>query len=103
MDRRPVRHWYVVKIEYTRAMIRAALSGALDAVRDEHDPIFNLSVPTSCPDVPADILSPRHTWPRPSDYDAQAAMLAAVFRENFTTFAAAVTPDVLAAGPTGNP
>jgi phosphoenolpyruvate carboxykinase (ATP) len=90
-----------MKIAYTRAMVRAALSGALDAVRYERDPVFNLDVPTSCPDVPADVLNPRRTWARPSDYDAQAAMLAAMFRENFQTFEAAVTPEVLAAGPLG--
>jgi len=37
-------------IAYTRAMIRAALSGALDRVAYETDPIFNLDVPASCPD-----------------------------------------------------
>jgi len=90
-----------MKITYTRAMIRAALSSALDDVRYARDPIFNLEVPESCPGVPADVLNPRNTWPRSSDYDRQAAMLAAMFRENFKTFEGAVTSDVLAAGPHG--
>jgi phosphoenolpyruvate carboxykinase (ATP) len=38
-----------MKIAYTRAMITAALNGALDSVGYEKDPIFNLDVPTSCP------------------------------------------------------
>src|SRR5205814_5694044 len=41
-----------MKIGYTRAMIRAALSGALDSASYERDVVFNLDVPTTCPDVP---------------------------------------------------
>ena len=41
-----------MKIAYTRAMIRAALSGALDEVAYERDPVFNVEVPTACPGVP---------------------------------------------------
>jgi phosphoenolpyruvate carboxykinase (ATP) len=92
-----------IKIKYTRAMIRAALSGALDDVRYARDPIFNLEVPASCPGVPTDVLNPRATWPRPSDYDRQAAMVAAMFRENFKAFEGAVAPDVVAAGPRSDP
>jgi phosphoenolpyruvate carboxykinase (ATP) len=88
-----------MKIKYTRGMIRAALSGALAGVRYERDPVFNLDVPTSCPDVPADVLNPRHTWTRTADYDARAAALANMFRENFKAFEAAVSSDVVAAGP----
>src|SRR4029079_13860549 len=41
-----------MKIGHTRAMISAALSGALDAVGYERDPVFNLDIPTSVPGVP---------------------------------------------------
>jgi len=34
------------------------LSGALDRVKYERDAMFNLDVPTSCPDVPATVLTP---------------------------------------------
>jgi phosphoenolpyruvate carboxykinase (ATP) len=88
-----------MKIAYTRAIIRAALSGALDHVGYERDPVFNLEIPTSCPGVPADVLKPRTTWASPSDYDRQAAKLARMFIENFKTFDTGVTPDVIAAGP----
>ena len=86
-----------MKIAHTRAMIRAALSGALDRVSYEKDPVFNLDVPTTCPDVPADVLKPRSTWTDPAAYDAQAAKLAKMFAENFKTFEADVTAEV--AGP----
>ncbi len=88
-----------IQIAYTRALVAAALSGALDSVPTVTDPIFGVAVPTSCPGVPADVLTPRNTWPDPAAYDAQARKLAAMFNENFKAFAADVTPDVLAAGP----
>ncbi len=88
-----------MKIAYTRAMINAALSGALDNVKYEKDAMFNLDVPVSCPDVPADVLKPRATWADPAAYDAQAAKLAKMFVDNFKSFEADVTPEVRAAGP----
>jgi phosphoenolpyruvate carboxykinase (ATP) len=88
-----------MKIAYTRAMIRAVLSGALDMVAYEKDPVFNLDVPARCPDVPADVLKPRSTWAKGAEYDAQAAKLARMFVENFKTFEGGVSAGVLAAGP----
>ena len=88
-----------MKIAYTRAMIRAALSGALDRVTYQSDPIFNLDVPSACPGVPSEVLTPRNTWTNGADYDAQAKKLAAMFVENFKTFEQGVTAEVLAAGP----
>src|SRR5207248_4665682 len=35
-----------MKIAHTRAMIRAVLSGALDTVAYQKDPVFNLDIPT---------------------------------------------------------
>jgi phosphoenolpyruvate carboxykinase (ATP) len=88
-----------MKIAFTRAMIRAALSGALDAVAYQHDSRFNLDVPVACPDVPAEVLNPRATWAKPAEYDAQALKLATMFAENFKSFEADVAADVRAAGP----
>ncbi len=88
-----------MKIAYTRAMIRAALSGALDTVAYETDPVFNLDIPASCPDVPSDVLKPRATWADGAAYDAQAARLARMFVDNFKTFEPGVGDEVLAAGP----
>jgi phosphoenolpyruvate carboxykinase (ATP) len=88
-----------MKIGHTRAMIRAALAGALDNVSYVRDALFNLDVPTSCPDVPAAVLHPRNTWPSGEAYDRQAAKLAAMFVDNFKKFADGVGADVIAAGP----
>jgi phosphoenolpyruvate carboxykinase (ATP) len=86
-------------IGHTRALIAAALSGALENVAYETDPVFNVEVPVTCPGVPAEVLRPRQTWANAADYDAQAEQLAAMFTRNFKAFAGATTAEVLAAGP----
>jgi phosphoenolpyruvate carboxykinase (ATP) len=88
-----------MKIDQTRAMIRGALSGALDDVEYRTDPFFNLDVPTTCPDVPSDLLTPKLTWRSEAEYDVQAARLARMFAENFSAFEGEVDAEVLAAGP----
>jgi phosphoenolpyruvate carboxykinase (ATP) len=88
-----------IPIAYTRAMIRAALSGALDAVPYVRDPVFNVDVPGACPDVPASVLEPRNTWADRAAYDEQASKLARMFGDNFNTFEAGVSAAVRAAGP----
>jgi phosphoenolpyruvate carboxykinase (ATP) len=82
-------------------MINAVLSGVLDKVQFEHDPLFNLDLPTSCPGVPADVLKPRNTWKDGAAYDAQAKKLAGMFNDNFKQFEAKAAADVKAAGPKG--
>jgi phosphoenolpyruvate carboxykinase (ATP) len=88
-----------MKIAHTRAMINAALSGQLDPVAYDRDPVFNVDVPTKCPGVPDEVLAPRGTWPDPAAYDKQAVRLAKMFHENFKEFADRVSPAVRAAGP----
>src|SRR6185312_13668040 len=51
-----------MKLSYTRAMVNALLSGALDKVPTTTDPIFGLNVPQSVPDVPKEVLNARGTW-----------------------------------------
>lgn len=88
-----------MKIKYTRAMLNAALEGKLDNVDYSADPIFGLSIPQSCPDVPAEVLNPRNTWEDKNAYDAKATELAKAFHENFLKFADGVTEDIRDAGP----
>ncbi len=88
-----------MSIKHTRAMVRAALSGALAAIPTTPDPIFGVNVPNSCPDVPPEVLQPRNTWSDKAAYDAQAKKLASMFRDNFRQFAELVKPEVVAAGP----
>jgi phosphoenolpyruvate carboxykinase (ATP) len=86
-------------INHTRSMVRAALDGRLDGVPTVTDPIFGVEVPTSCPDVPSELLQPRTTWADPDAYDRQARALAHMFVENFAAYADGVSPSVRAAGP----
>lgn len=88
-----------INIAYTRAMIRAILNGSLKKVRTEPDPIFQLPIPTSCPEVPAEILKPRHTWKDGRAYDETARKLAESFEKNFVQFASEVPEEVKKAGP----
>ncbi|TMF41075.1 MAG: phosphoenolpyruvate carboxykinase (ATP) [Chloroflexi bacterium] len=88
-----------MNINHTRSMVRAALSGALDDVRTEVDPIFGVAVPTACPDVPSEVLRPRATWADGEAYDRQAAALSRMFAENFVTYADGVPEAVRTAGP----
>ncbi|HEX5132105.1 MAG TPA: phosphoenolpyruvate carboxykinase (ATP) [Candidatus Krumholzibacteria bacterium] len=87
-----------IKIAYSRAMVNAALAGKLDRVKFVKDPVFGLDVPTECPDVPAEILSPRNTWSDKAAYDRKAKELVALFEKNFEQFAEAVSAEVRAAG-----
>jgi phosphoenolpyruvate carboxykinase (ATP) len=86
-------------IQHTRALLHAALEGRLDSVPVRKERHFGLEVPTACPDIPAGLLDPRSTWPDPAAYDAQAAKLAGLFRENFRAFEGAASPGVRAAAP----
>ncbi len=91
-----------MKIAFTRAMVRAALSGKLDEVATTPDPIFGVGIPHAVPDVPSEVLTPRRSWTDPAAYDAQAKKLAAMFEKNFQQYAAGVSADVRAAGPKGS-
>ncbi len=88
-----------MKLGYTRAMVNAALSGALDEGEFVEDPVFGLAVPTAVPGCPNEMLTPRNTWTDGDAYDAAAAKLAAMFRSNFEQFADQVSEAVAAAGP----
>jgi len=88
-----------MSLKYTRAMIRAALSGQLDHVPTRREPVFGLEVPNHVPGVPDGVLDQRKTWKDPASYDAQAQKLTGLFRKNFEQFADAVSPAVRQAGP----
>jgi phosphoenolpyruvate carboxykinase (ATP) len=88
-----------MKLAHTRAMVTAALSGALDRAEFVKDPVFGTEVPTAVPGVPGEVLTPRKTWADPNAYDAQARKLAEMFRRNFAAFEKQVPAAVADAGP----
>ncbi|MDR3084955.1 MAG: phosphoenolpyruvate carboxykinase (ATP), partial [Christensenellaceae bacterium] len=88
-----------MKLPYTRAMVTAALNGELDQVEFVTDEIFGVSVPTSCPGVPTEVLAPKNVWKDKAAYDKIARELAASFRKNFAKYD--MPEAVVKAGPQG--
>ena len=87
-----------MKLSYTRAMVTAALTGELLKSEFVTDPIFGVSVPTTCPGVPDELMIPENTWEDKEKYLETAKKLAASFVENFKQYTK-MSPEVIAAGP----
>ena len=90
-----------MKLPYTRAMITAALNGELDNVEYVAHRTFGFMMPTTCPNVPSELLSPRHAWSNEEEYDAKAKQLANEFIENFKKYEDGVSQEILDAAPKG--
>ena len=88
-----------IDLNYTRAMIAAALDGRMKEVKYEADPVFGIAIPTTCPGVPQHMLHPSNTWEDKAAYDEAAKKLAALFISNFEKYADAVSREVVNAGP----
>jgi phosphoenolpyruvate carboxykinase (ATP) len=86
-------------IRVTRALLNAALSGALKAQPMRTDPVFGFQVPVALKGVDAAILNPRETWADKLAYDAQARALVDMFQKNFAKFEVHVDAEVKAAAP----
>lgn len=87
-----------MKLSYTRAMVTAALNGELEKAEFVTDPYFGVAVPTSCPNVPEELMIPANTWKDKAAYEAKAKELARSFVENFKKYNK-MPADVVAAGP----
>ncbi|PTB96486.1 phosphoenolpyruvate carboxykinase (ATP) [Marivirga lumbricoides] len=88
-----------IKLNYTRAMITAALQGKLDNVKYQEHTVFGVRVPQECPDVPVTILNPVDTWADPDQYYDKAEYLAEMFIENFSKFEEFANDDILKGAP----
>jgi phosphoenolpyruvate carboxykinase (ATP) len=88
-----------IKLSYTRALITAALKGELDNVEYKQTPFFGLFTPTSCPNVPSEILFPRNAWPDKDLFDIKANELAEKFVKNFSQFSDFASEEILNAQP----
>src|SRR5215204_1912323 len=75
-----------INLSYTRAMVKAALTGGLEKKNFVNDGIFNLDIPVSCSGVPTEILDPKNTWPDKKKYESSARILARLFVKNFEKF-----------------
>lgn len=88
-----------MKLKYTRAMIKAALEGKLDPVEFQQHPIFGLQMPTSCENVPSEVLNPKNTWADKEAYDKKAQELSASFQKNFDKYREQANEEILAGAP----
>ena len=88
-----------MKLKLTRAMITAALRGELDKVDYKEHPIFGMSIPTTCTNVPSEVLDQRATWKDKNAYDATAEKLAKQFNDNFAKYSNGASAEILAAAP----
>jgi len=84
-----------IPLEFSRAAVRAAVSGALDAVPYEPDPLFLFEVPKECPDIPEEWLDPRARAADPADYEVRANQLARAFLDAFALFEESMPGSVL--------
>ena len=80
-------------------MITAILNNGLEGVDYKRHVVFGLQMPTTCPNVPSEILSPRNTWKDKAAYDAKANNLADAFNKNFTQFTDNANAEILDAAP----
>ena len=87
-----------IKLRFTRAMVTAALSGALEKGEFVTDPVFGVAIPTEIEGVPTEILVPENTWEDKAAFAEKANALAASFADNFRKYTNA-SPEVVAAGP----
>lgn len=75
-----------IKLRYTRAMISAALSGALKGVITQTHPTFGVEMPLCCPGVPSPMLNPLNTWEDKDTYRVESEKLAQLFAQNHAKF-----------------
>jgi phosphoenolpyruvate carboxykinase (ATP) len=88
-----------MKLKYTRAMIDAIHDGSLENVEYVTDKNFGFSIPTSCPNVPSDVLIPQNTWEDKANYDVVKKKLIGLFQKNFEQFKDKVIHSIAEAGP----
>jgi phosphoenolpyruvate carboxykinase (ATP) len=72
-----------IKLEFTRKMVDAAISGKLDNVEFKEDKLFHVNIPVECQGVPSEILFPENTWEDKKAYKQKAQKLAEEFAAYF--------------------
>ena len=88
-----------IALKYTRAIVNAILENQLNDVPTQQEPIFGLHIPTTCPNIPNEILNPRNTWADKYAYDDKANSLAIAFHQNFEKYEAEANAEILSAAP----
>jgi len=88
-----------MSLKVTRAILDAIHDGSLERAKYETFPVFNLQVPTSCPNVDPNVLIPMKTWGDHAEYSKTLMKLSGLFTENFKKFESGASAEIKAAGP----
>jgi phosphoenolpyruvate carboxykinase (ATP) len=88
-----------MSLKYTRAILDAIHDGSLAKSATVVDPVFGLVVPTTCANVPSEILIAKNTWADKAAYDQKAAHLASLFVKNFGKYSDRASEKIRAAAP----
>ncbi|PWN05318.1 phosphoenolpyruvate carboxykinase (ATP) [Rhodohalobacter mucosus] len=88
-----------INLKNTRSIVEAIHNGELENVQTKPDEVFGFEIPTTCPNVPSDILLPKQTWDNPDEYDKQAKKLADLFINNFKKYEEDSSDEIINAGP----
>jgi phosphoenolpyruvate carboxykinase (ATP) len=83
-----------IKIEYSRAMVNAALNGDMAGAEFILEPHFGLHIPKTCSGVDSSILDPSNTWTDKEAYRRKAEELRNRFRASFRQFEEDVDPKI---------
>lgn len=87
-----------IKLKYTRAMVTAALTGAIEDAKFVKDKVFGVEIPTSIEGVPEELMIPENSWKDKKKFKKQQTTLAKSFVENFKKYSK-VSAEIKAAGP----
>jgi phosphoenolpyruvate carboxykinase (ATP) len=88
-----------IDIGYSRAIVRAILSGQLDEVAMRRDPVFGFGVPESCEGLPSELLHPREMWRDSALYETRAEELARQFKIHLDELSKDIPVEIRRAGP----
>ncbi len=89
-----------IDLPSTRKIIDAILNGTIQDVPYATIPVFNLSIPSSVPGVPSELLDPGERWPDREAWLSAARELAGKFAKNFSRFTSnSETAKLVSSGP----
>jgi len=90
-----------ISIKATRAIIDSILDGSIDSAETAVVPTFNLTVPTTLPNVENHLLDPRASYADAAEWQVKANQLAKRFVDNFAQYTdTSAGADLVKAGPT---
>ncbi|CAO3664103.1 unnamed protein product [Umbelopsis vinacea] len=87
-------------LKYTRAILDSIHSGALANAEYENFEVFNLSIPTSIPGVPNELLHPRRAWQgTDAEFNTALHSVAKMFNDNLELYKDGASAETIQAAP----